>query len=119
MEKETTTGFRLGLPFDQHPVTLTESREDLSVETVADTDDHGLREAFSPHGKVTEATVVTDRGSGRSRGFGFVTFADDGAAAKAVAALNQTELDGRTIKVDVAHDRDRDRPSGRPSSSRW
>ena len=81
-----------------------------------DTDDHRLREAFAAHGEITEATVITDRDSGRSRGFGFVTFADDEAADKAVAALNQTELDGRTIKVDVAHDRDRDRG---PSRNRW
>lgn len=83
------------------------------------TDDHGLRAAFAIHGEVTEATVITDRDTGRSRGFGFVTFADDEAADKAVAALNQTELDGRTIKVDVAQARDRDRDGGRPSSSRW
>jgi RNA recognition motif-containing protein len=82
------------------------------------TDDRGLRAAFEPHGEVTEATVITDRDSGRSRGFGFVTFADDEAADKAVAALNQTELDGRTIKVDVAQERSRDRGPGR-SSNRW
>ena len=83
------------------------------------TDDHGLREAFAPHGEITEAVVITDRDSGRSRGFGFVTFADDEAADKAVAALNQTELDGRTIRVDVAHERNRDRGQGRPGGSRW
>jgi RNA recognition motif-containing protein len=83
------------------------------------TDDHGLREAFAPHGEITEATVITDRGSGRSRGFGFVTFADDEVAAKAVAALNETELDGRTIKVEVAQERNRDRDGGRSSSNRW
>ena len=83
------------------------------------TDDHGLREAFTPHGEVTEATVITDRDTGRSRGFGFVTFADDQAADKAVAALNQTELDGRTIKVDVAQARDRDRDGGRSAGNRW
>ena len=83
------------------------------------TDDRGLRAAFERHGEVTEATVITDRDSGRSRGFGFVTFADDEAAQKAVAALNQTELDGRTIKVDVAQERDRDRGPSRSSSNRW
>ncbi len=81
------------------------------------TDDRGLREAFGPHGEITEAIVITDRDSGRSRGFGFVTFANDEAADKAVAALNQTELDGRTIKVDVAQARDRDR--GGSSRDRW
>ena len=83
------------------------------------TNDDGLREAFTPHGEVTEATVVADRDSGRSRGFGFVTFADDEAADKAVTALNQTELDGRTIKVDIAQAKNRDRDGGRPTSSTW
>ena len=69
------------------------------------TDDNGLREAFAPHGEITEATVIGDRDTGRSRGFGFVTFAEGESADKAIAALNETELDGRTIKVDVAHPR--------------
>ncbi len=83
------------------------------------TDDHALREAFAAHGEISEATVITDRDSGRSRGFGFVTFEDDEAADNAIAALNETELDGRTIKVDVAQARNRDRDGGRPNSSRW
>jgi len=83
------------------------------------TDDRGLRAAFEPHGEITEAIVITDRDTGRSRGFGFVTFADDDAADKAVAALNQTELDGRTIRVDVAQAKERDRDGGRSRSSRW
>jgi cold-inducible RNA-binding protein len=82
------------------------------------TDDRGLRDAFSPHGEVTEATVIADRDTGRSRGFGFVTFADDEAADAAVAALNQTELDGRTIKVDVALAKNRDRDGG-GGGGRW
>jgi RNA recognition motif-containing protein len=73
------------------------------------TDDNGLREAFAPFGEIAEATVITDRYSGRSRGFGFVTFENDEDADKAIEALNDTELDGRTIKVDVALDRRRDR----------
>jgi cold-inducible RNA-binding protein len=77
-----------------------------------DTNDEGLRNAFSVHGEVTEATVITDRDSGRSRGFGFVTFADDDAAEAAKSALDGTELDGRTIKVDVAHERRRDGGDG-------
>jgi len=76
------------------------------------TDDRGLREAFAPHGEITEATVITDRDTGRSRGFGFVTFADEDSAHKAVAALNQSQLDGRTIKVDIAQERSRDRDGG-------
>jgi len=73
------------------------------------TDDNALREAFAPHGEISEATVVADRDSGRSRGFGFVTFDDDESADKAIAALNNTDLDGRTIKVDVAQAKNRDR----------
>jgi ATP-dependent RNA helicase RhlE len=84
-----------------------------------DTDDQSLRDAFAPHGEVTEARVITDRHSGRSRGFGFVTFADDEAADKAMAALNQQELDGRTIRVDVAQDRDRGSDRGRSDQRSW
>jgi len=72
-----------------------------------DTNDEGLRNAFSPHGEVSEAVVISDRDTGRSRGFGFVTFEDDEAADKAVAALNGTDLDGRTIRVDVAQAKQR------------
>ncbi len=72
-----------------------------------DTNDEGLRSAFGAHGEISEAVVITDRDTGRSRGFGFVTFDDDEAADKAVAALNGTELDGRTIRVDVAQAKQR------------
>jgi cold-inducible RNA-binding protein len=70
-----------------------------------DTTDQGLQEAFAQFGEITEAKVITDRDSGRSRGFGFVTFSDDEAADKAIAAMNGFELDGRPIRVDVAQDR--------------
>ena len=72
-----------------------------------DTNDEGLRAAFSTHGEISEAIVISDRDTGRSRGFGFVTFDDDESADKAVAALNGTELDGRTIKVDIAQAKQR------------
>jgi RNA recognition motif-containing protein len=71
------------------------------------TDDRGLHEAFAPFGEIVEAVVITDRDTGRSRGFGFVTFEDEEGADKAIAALNNTELDGRTIRVDVAQERSR------------
>jgi cold-inducible RNA-binding protein len=83
------------------------------------TDDHSLREAFSPFGEIVEATVITDRDSGRSRGFGFVTFADDEGADKAMSALNNTELDGRTIRVDVAQERSRGNGGGGRGRDRW
>ena len=71
------------------------------------TTDDSLRAAFEKFGPVTEAKVITDRDTGRSRGFGFVTFEDDEAADKAIAALNGTELDGRAIRVDVAQAKQR------------
>ena len=77
-----------------------------------DTNDDGLNAAFSPFGEISEAIVISDRDTGRSRGFGFVTFNDDDAADKAVAALNGTELDGRTIRVDVAQAKERNRGGG-------
>jgi cold-inducible RNA-binding protein len=70
-----------------------------------DTKDDGLQEAFSQFGEISEAKVICDRDSGRSRGFGFVTFNDDEAADKAIAAMNGFQLDGRAIRVDVAQDR--------------
>ena len=77
-----------------------------------DTNDESLRSAFGTHGEISEAIVISDRDSGRSRGFGFVTFDDDESADKAVAALNGTELDGRTIKVDVAQAKQRSNGGG-------
>jgi len=93
-------------------VVLTEKKRDMSKKLFVgslswDTNDEGLRTAFSAHGEISEAVVITDRDTGRSRGFGFVTFDDDDAADKAVAALNGTELDGRTIRVDVAQAKQR------------
>jgi RNA recognition motif-containing protein len=76
-----------------------------------DTDDQGLRRAFSEFGEIVEAKVVTDRDTGRSRGFGFVTYQDDQSAENARVKMNGTTLDGRTIKVDVAQERPRG-PSG-------
>lgn len=69
------------------------------------TTEDGLREAFEPYGEVADAKVITDRETGRSRGFGFVTFQDDGVASEAAAQMNGAQLDGRTIRVDEAHDR--------------
>ena len=71
------------------------------------TGDAELRQAFEAFGEVTEATVVTDRQTGRSRGFGFVSFADDESATKALSELDGAELDGRNIRVNEAHDKPR------------
>jgi cold-inducible RNA-binding protein len=61
-----------------------------------------LREAFAAVGSVESATIVTDRDTGRSRGFGFVEMANDQDATQAVSRLNGSSLDGRTIKVEKA-----------------
>jgi RNA recognition motif-containing protein len=76
------------------------------------TSDTELSDAFSRFGTVTEAKVITDRESGRSRGFGFVTFEDDAAADEAISAMNGTTLDGREISVNEAQDKPRDNNRG-------
>lgn len=69
------------------------------------TSDEGLREAFEQFGEVTDAKVITDRETGRSRGFGFVTFDQPSDAEAAKDAMDGAELDGRRIRVDIAEDR--------------
>jgi len=69
------------------------------------TDDGTLRQKFEEFGQVEEAVVVKDRDTGRSRGFGFVRFANDADADAAMNALNNEEFDGRRIRVDKASDR--------------
>lgn len=72
--------------------------------------DEDLREFFTPYGEVTSAKVISDKETGRSRGFGFVEMSDDAAAQKAVAELNDASVDGRTIKVMEAKPKE-DRPA--------
>lgn len=72
-----------------------------------DTDTETLRQAFSANGEVTDAHVVIDRESGRSRGFGFVTMATPELAQKAIMAMNGSVLDGRAIRVNEAEERPR------------
>ncbi|HEU5005242.1 MAG TPA: RNA-binding protein [Candidatus Saccharimonadales bacterium] len=67
----------------------------------ATTDDE-LRDAFAAHGTVASATVVRDRETGRSKGFGFVEFENDDEGKAAQDAMNGSELGGRTISVDQA-----------------
>src|ERR1019366_2521692 len=66
------------------------------------TDDEQLSQMFSTYGEIASARVITDRDSGRSKGFGFVEMADDAAAQKAIAELHEAELGGRTITVNEA-----------------
>jgi RNA recognition motif-containing protein len=69
------------------------------------TDDEALRDAFSEFGDVSDVKVITDRETGRSRGFGFVTFANAAEAKAAISSMDGTTLDGRTINVNEAQDR--------------
>jgi len=69
------------------------------------TDDDSLRGRFEEFGSITDAIVIKDRESGRSRGFGFVTFANESDADAAIQNMNNTEFDGRTIRVDKAGER--------------
>src|SRR4051794_22696779 len=66
------------------------------------TTESDLRALFEPFGEITRVQVMTDRDTGRSRGFGFVEMADDDAATQAIAALNGRELDGRQLNVNEA-----------------
>lgn len=70
-----------------------------------DTADNGLLTAFQQFGEVIDAKVITDRDTGRSRGFGFVTFADEADANVAIEKMNGSELDGRTLNVNEAQER--------------
>jgi RNA recognition motif-containing protein len=70
-----------------------------------DTHDDGLRQAFETFGEVLDAKVITDRDTGRSRGFGFVTFEEDEDARKAIEMMHQSQLDGRTINVNEAQEK--------------
>ncbi|CAA7030849.1 unnamed protein product [Microthlaspi erraticum] len=72
-----------------------------------DVDNARLQQVFSEHGKVVEARVLTDRETGRSRGFGFVTMSNETEVNDAIAALDGQNLEGRAIRVNVAEERPR------------
>ncbi len=65
-------------------------------------DDSALSNLFASFGNVVSANVIMDRATGRSKGFGFVEMANDGAAAEAIQSLNGSELEGRSITVNEA-----------------
>jgi cold-inducible RNA-binding protein len=69
------------------------------------TTDEGLRAAFERFGPLTEAKVISDRDTGRSRGFGFVTFEAPADAAAAMQEMDGTDLDGRSLRVSEAQER--------------
>jgi RNA recognition motif-containing protein len=83
-----------------------------------------LRTAFEQAGSVTSASIITDRYSGQSRGFGFVEMATNEEAQAAIRMLNGSTLGGRTLTVNEARERDeggprRSGPGGRSGGGRW
>lgn len=71
--------------------------------------DFDLEELFKQYGEILSARVITDRDTGRSRGFGFVEMSSDGSAQSAIDALNGSEVKGRTINVSFAREKSDDR----------
>lgn len=71
------------------------------------TDSNELENLFAEYGAVDRAQVITDRETGRSRGFGFVEMANDDEAQTAIESLNGKEVDGRELRVNVAKERSR------------
>lgn len=89
--------------------------------------DDDLRGLFAEHGEVASARVVTDRTSGKSKGFGFVEMPNAEEAQKAIDAINGNDFQGRKLRVNESHPKPRDdrrdgfrrdRPS-RPAEDRW
>ena len=66
------------------------------------TNDADLKELFQEYGEVSSAKVITDRDTGKSRGFGFIEMPNDAEGLKAIKELNEVEYDGKVISVDVA-----------------
>ena len=83
----------------------------LSYSTTQDT----LQAEFGAHGQLEEVAIITDRETGRPRGFAFVTMPNDEEGRAAIEALNGRELDGRTITVNEA----RPKSEGRGGGRRW
>ena len=65
-----------------------------------------LGELFAEYGEVVSVKIIMDRETGRSKGYGFVEMADDEAGDKAIAALNEVDMDGKTLSVSVARPRE-------------
>lgn len=79
-----------------------------------------LRTLFASHGEVSNVSIITDRDSGRSKGFAFVEMPDAAAAKQAIDALNDQEIKGRKLRVNEAKPREeRPRRPARPANNRW
>ena len=76
------------------------------------TNDESLKDAFSAYGEVTSARVVTDRMTGRSKGFGFVEMPDRAQAQAAIDALNGKDIDGRALRVNESQPKPREERRG-------
>jgi cold-inducible RNA-binding protein len=81
------------------------------------TTENALQDAFAAHGTVTEANLMMDRMTGRSRGFAFITYATPEEAQKAIAAMNGKQLDGRALTVNIARPKE-ERPAGSSGGGR-
>jgi len=81
--------------------------------------DENLKEIFSQYGEVTSAKVITDKVTGKSRGFGFVEMPENAAAEEAIQKLEGREIEGRRISVSQAKPRSSDGFSSRNRNSRW
>jgi len=77
-----------------------------------DTGEEQLRELFGEFGQVQSASIIIDRGTGRSRGFGFVEMSDDSEAQNAIDGLNGKDLDGRALTVNQARSKTESRRGG-------
>ena len=68
-----------------------------------------LRDLFAAHGEVSSANIIMDRDSGRSKGFGFIEMPDKASGEAAIEAINQTDVQGRSVRVNEARPRNDDR----------
>lgn len=73
-------------------------------------DEEGLKKLFESYGETEEVVLIKDKFSGRSKGFGFVTFKDEESAKKAISEMNDKEVDGRNLKVNEAKPFNPDKP---------
>ena len=69
-------------------------------------DSAGLGDLFSTYGKIVDAVIISNKMTGQSRGFGFVTFETEEAAEKAIAEMNNKDIEGRNIVVNIAKKRE-------------
>ena len=84
-----------------------------------DTSEDTLRDAFAQYGDVDEVAIITDRETGRARGFGFVTMGSDDDANNAIEAMDGADLDGRQLNVNEARPRPNNRGNGGGRRESW